>query len=148
MNVEVTPIEERLRTLVVDIVRNCQATVAQNFERLSNQSATTRVPRQVSSHETNVPQVVGEGSSGGEEGRGRVADTPGPNFFVEPPHLNEEMITSVPVASNYLASQDTNLARTSDSGYGSHSSSCGCLCHFTNGLGSTLYGICNLKEEV
>ena len=148
MNVEVTPIEERLRTLVVDIVRNCQATVAQNFERLSNQSATTRVPRQVSSRETNLPQVAGEGSSGGQESTGGVADTRGPNFFVEPPHLNEEMITSVPVASNYPPNQDPTLARTSDSGYGSLSNSCGCACHSTSGLSSTLNGIYNFHQNV
>ena len=148
VNVEVAPIQEQLRTILVDIVRSCQATVAQNFELLSNQSATTRVPRQASSYETNLPQIVEEESSEREEGSGEGVDTRGPNFFVEPPHLNEEMITSVPVASNCPPNQDSTLARTSDSGYASQSNFCGCLCHFTNGLSSTLYGRFNFDEDV
>ena len=75
-----------------------------------------------------------------EEGSSEGANTRGPNFSVEPPHLNEDMIPSVPVASNYPPNQDSTLARTSDSGYGSHSNSCGCPCHSTSGLSSTLNG--------
>lgn len=146
MNVEVAPIQEQLRTILVDIVRNCQATVAQNFELLGSQSATTRVPRQASSYETNLPQIVEEESSEREEGSG--VDTRGPIFFVEPPHLNEEMITSVPVASAYPPNQDSTLARTSDSGYASQSNFCGCWCHFTSELSSTLYGRFNFDEDV
>ena len=147
VNVEVAPIEERLRTLVVNIVRNCQATVAQNFELLNNRPTIAGVPRQTSSNE-NLPQVAEEESSGREEGTGGGADTHGPNLFVEPPHLNGDIVTSVPVVSNYLTCQNKHLARISDSGYGLHSNSCGCSCHFTSGLDSTLYGIYYPNDEV
>ena len=148
MDVEAAPIEERVRTLFLDILRNCQATVARNFELLNSQSATIRVPRQAFPYETSLPQIEEEQSSGREEGSGEGVSTPGPNFFVEPPHLDEDMITSVPVASNYPPKEDSTLARTSDSGYGSHSNSCGCSCHLTSGLSSTLYGIYNINEKV
>ena len=144
MDVEAAPIQERVRTVFLDILRNCQATVARNFELLNSQSATIRVPRQASPYGTSLPQIVEEQSSGREGVSGEGADTRGPNFFVEPPHLNEDMITSVPVASNYPPNEDMTLARTSDSGYGSHSKSCGCVCHLTSGLSSTLHGRYNL----
>ena len=147
VNIEVAPIEERLRTFVVDIVRDCQATVARDFELLNNQTAATGVPIQASFYETNLSQVAEGESRGREGGTGGVADTHGSNIFVEPPHLNEDMITSVPVAS-YHPNQDTTLARTSDSGIGSFSSSCGCPCHFTGGLTTTLYGRYSFDEKV
>ena len=148
MDVEAAPIEERVRTLFLDILRNCQATVARNFELLNSQSATIRVPRQASLYEISLPQIVEEQSGRREEGSGEGVDTRRPNLFVEPQHPNEDMITSVSVGPNYLPSkQDLALAQTSDSGHGTHSNSCGCSCHFTSGLSSTLYGIYTLNEQ-
>ena len=138
MDVEAAPIEGRVRTLFLDILCNCQATVARNFELLNSQSATIRIPRQASPYETVLSRLVEEQSSRREEGSGDGLRAPGPNFSVEPPHLNEDMITSVPVASNNPPKEYTTLARTSDSGYGSRSSSCGCSYHLTSGLSSTL----------
>ncbi|KAM0794782.1 hypothetical protein BDR22DRAFT_922029 [Usnea florida] len=138
VDVEAAPIEGRVRTLFLDILCNCQANVARNFELLNSQSATIRIPRQAPPFQTLLSRIVEEQISGIQEGSGDGLRAPGPNFFVEPPHLNEDMITSVPVASNFPPKEDTTLARTSDSGYGSRSNSCGCSCHLTSGLSSTL----------
>ena len=145
---EVAPIEERVRTRFVDIVRDCQATAARDFELSNSQSGIIREPRQASPYGTRLPRIVEERSSGREEDSGEGAGVHRPNSFVEPQHLDEGMIMSAPVASNYPSNQDTTLARTSDYTYGSYSDPCECSCHFTSGLSTTLHGMDKFDGKV
>ena len=134
------PIEEQLRALLVDIVRNCQSTVAQNFELMNRPSEGTRALAQHPSQETYVAHTAGSESRERAGSSGAGTRSPGPNFFVEPPHLDEEVVASLPATSHRAENKGENLAQASDSGYGTLFSPCQCPCHLTNGLSSTLYG--------
>ncbi len=135
------PIEEQLRTLLVDIVRNCQSTVAHNFDLMNGQPGNTRAPAQPSFQDTRVAHAADSESSERASGSGEGTGDPGPNFFVEPPHLDEE----VPSMSHCAQKLGSNLDQASDSGYGSLLSPCQCSCHFASGLSSTLYGRIHIR---
>ena len=140
MESEFAPIEERLRAMVVDIVRTCQSAVAQNFHLTiapaSSANDQSQSPsRTILSIETAV-QTHGEPF---QSFPNSSAANP-PDFYREPPHLSAE--ASIPFASSIyshgsaIGSQNSN----SDSGYGSAPPSCDCSCHGYSNTWNTANG--------
>ncbi|KAL9069045.1 MAG: hypothetical protein Q9161_005803 [Pseudevernia consocians] len=111
VNARMEPIEEQLRALLVDIVRNCQSTVAQNFELMNRPSEGTRALAQHPSQETYVAHTAGSESRERAGSSGAGTRSPGPNFFVEPPHLDEEIVASLPATSHRAENKGENLAQ-------------------------------------
>ena len=149
------PIEEELRTLFVDIVRNCQSTVAHNWERMNVPSASTRISAQPAPRETVVIHAMGNGSN---ESSRAGADNCGLDSSVNPPDLDDGGIDGVilsipvspdlndgamsarPVKPSFDNNQGNNLAQISEFGYTGILEDCQCPCHHTSGLSSTLGG--------
>ena len=97
VNTEMVPLEENLRRLLVDIVRRCQSTVAENFR-------VTRPSKRVSpnSPQQPSPQAISPLPTGGEKFftdsqllAPTVAGTTS-GFFEEPPHMHVEAGPSCP----------------------------------------------------
>ena len=120
------PIGERVRSMVVDIVRTSQSTVARNFNLMiaSTFSADDRTQphsqtvtqAEIGVHTREVPARLTMNDT---------ADNP-LDLYREPPHLNAEAsATTLGSASSVTGTQ--NLS--SDSGYSSTPNSCGCFCH-------------------
>ena len=54
VNAEMAPLEKRLRAMLVDIVRRCQSTVAQNFDRIRSLRAVDNDAPQVEPNPTPI----------------------------------------------------------------------------------------------
>lgn len=126
MESQVAPIEERVRAMVVDIVRTCQSTVARNFHLMvapnpsaDDQTATSTQP---------TASIEAALQSQKESNHALFDNTRGSSsaFFREPPYLNAEVGSSFSGPINSVGgSQDPG----SDSGYSSLPNSCSCSCH-------------------
>lgn len=139
------PIEEQMRTLLVDIVRNCQSTVANNFERLNTSSGSIRAAVQPLIRDTYVAHAAAGQSSERVNGSREDSSNAGPALDEEPYRLNEELIARTPATSHCAAA---NIDQGSDSGYGNLFSPCECPCHLSNGLNSTLPGKLCIQSDV
>ena len=64
VNAEVIPTEDRLKVLVVDIIRRCQSTVAQNFEQLKKPISEPQGPDLLSAS-AGTPDGPGNGGTVG-----------------------------------------------------------------------------------
>ena len=122
---QIAPIEERVREMVVEIVRTCQSTVARNFAlMITPTSADDRTQPHsqtvtLADLGTNTRQEPARTS--GDDG----ADHPS-ELYREPPHLNAEAsATSLGPVSNVQECPTLS----SDSGYSSIPNSCACFCH-------------------
>ena len=127
---QIAPIEERVRAIVVDIVRTCQSTVAQNFHTRFAPTSSANDPTQSS------PQAIAPnrtaGSTPEEAAESGINDATGNHldFFQEPPHLTAGARASLPVPTMYNHNDITrNQNENSDSGYGSLPVACNCSCH-------------------
>ena len=125
---QIAPIEERVRAMVVDIVRTCQSTVARNFLTISSPSSNNSqlqsssqikpsIENSVHSHRDST-QLSMDGMGGNSL-----------DFFREPPHLNAEASALVPDLTHAPYSVTESQSQNSDSGYGSLPNTCGCSCH-------------------
>ena len=125
MESQIAPIEERVRAMVVDILRDCQSTVARRFHLTRSPTLLVNDRTQSPSQPTNLFQAGVQ--SGAEHPISRDETTDDPlDFFREPPHVASEASTS------FLGPINTVMGLqnpTSDSGYASLPSSCGCSCH-------------------
>ncbi len=140
MNARMEPIREELRTLIANIVRNCQSTVDHNFELMNTSSGNMRAPQQSSTQEMYIAQAAETESYEGANGSGEGTSNPEPDFSVEPSHLGEGFITSAPATSHCRRKQGADLAPASNSGSENPFNTCKCLCHSATGLNSTLHG--------
>jgi hypothetical protein len=142
---EMAPIEESLRTLLVDIVRRCQSTVAQNFQRLHgakpNSNSSTRSPSLGSvpiQQPLPQPSIVNQAL----------------HHYQEPPFQSLEAGVSDwgSRLENHVHVEGSQ-APFSDSGYGSavNHDPCDCPCHLNNNFGDAVSGLqscewCTLKH--
>ncbi len=129
------PIEEQLRTLIVDIVRNCQLAVAHDWELMNSPSASMTVAARPASQETYVAHAVRNGDC--EDSRAGASSHELTNF-VKPPGLDDGTVLPVPVTPDYGNDQGDSLASISEWGYGNPFDPCECSCHGNGGLSSTL----------
>ena len=130
VNTRMIPIEEGLRRLLVDVVRRCQSTVAENFR-------VTRPPREVS---TNSPQQPSSQAIPPLPSRTEtfltnsqlldpaIAGTTS-GFFEEPPHMPVEAGASCPRPLEGADRLDAPQNEFTDSGYGGSLEACDCNCH-------------------
>ena len=135
---QIAPIEERVRAMVVDIVRTCQSTVARNFH-LTIAPTSLANSRTQSSSEVSASAGIAVGDHGepAQVPMDRTADSP-MEFFPElshlnletsaPPHLNSEASGSLQVIPQ-LESITENMNQDSDLGFTSPLFPCGCSCH-------------------
>ena len=145
---QITPIEEHVRTMVVDIVRSCQSTVARNFH-LTVSPTSSASDRMQPSFQSITPAENGGDTRVGSAPLSRhdTADNP-LDSFCEPPHLSAEASASSPgPKSRATGSQDPNSA----TGYSSLPHSCGCSCHdysnYLNTVDSKRISLCALKSS-
>ena len=142
VNTKMVPIEEDLRRLLVDIVRRCQSTVAENFR-------VTRPPRKVS---TNSPQQSSSQAISPLPPRGEtlltdsqllaptMADTT-LGFFEEPPHVHVEAGPSCQRPLEGTDRLELSQNQFTDSGYGGFPEACDCNCHFVSEIDDIVNGI-------
>ena len=129
MESQVAPIEDRVRAMVVDIVRTCQSTVAQNYHRtvapasLAN-SQMRSSSQTIASTGSTVPTYQGLVQPSSDSTAGDPLD-----FFREPALLNLEASLSFPDPVYNHNSLTASQNRSSDSGYGTLQSPCDCSCH-------------------
>lgn len=129
VNAEMVPIEEHVRSLVVEIVRNCQTAVAQNYQLIVAPPSSTgdsihsppqsKVQNQTVSTENSIllqPAAV-------------ASNNLTTSFFQELPYLDADTSSSIPGPSYNPFDQDPNLYQAPDSGYGSLPGDCQCFCH-------------------
>ena len=160
MESQIAPIEERVRAMVVDIVRTCQSTVARNYHlAMAPTSSANQLTQPSSPAIASIENTVSMyGHPAQISGNGNVASptvstyedsaqisgngTVGPplDFFREPPHLNAEASTLFPGSVYNPSSVAGYQNQISDSGYASLRSSCGCSCHDYSNAWNTANG--------
>lgn len=130
VNTRMVPIEEELRRLLVDVVRRCQSTVAENFRVTRPQrDLSTNSPQQPSSQAiSQLPsreetfltnsQLLGSTLAGKTSG-----------FFEEPPHMHVEAEPSCPRPLEGTDRLNVPQNQLTDSGYGGSLEACDCNCH-------------------
>ena len=140
VNTEMVPLEENLRRLLVDIVRRCQSTVAENF----------RVTRPSKKVFTNSPQQPSSSTISPLPPRGKTFLTDSQllaptlagttsGFFEEPPHV--EAGPSYPRLPEGTEGLGIPQNQFTDSGYGSSLEACECSCHVTLEIDDIMNGI-------
>ena len=137
---EIAPIEDRVRSLVVDIVRTCQSTVARNFHLMVAPASSANDQTQPST-QTTVSTEAGE-KKHEESTHANVDDIGGSSldFYREPPHLDAEASASSLGSMYNYSSVAGNYNQSSDSGYGSLPNSCSCSCHDYSNAWNTTHG--------
>ena len=136
VDTEMKPIEENLRSLVVDMVRRCQSTVEENF-RMSRRprlgdgiDPSLQEPGIIPSSQADENCRSNDSQSPEVNAENRVTD-----FFHEPPHLAMDVgssYTELPLNINPSESSQSPLV---DSGYGSSMQGpCSCICHYMHRL--------------
>ena len=123
---QIAPIEERVRAMIVDIVRTAQSTIARNFNSMNAPTSSADDETQPHSQTVRLAEL---GALSSEEPAQTFgidgADHPS-ELYHEPPHLNAEASASFPdPVSIAIGSQ----YHSSDSGYSSLPFSCPCSCH-------------------
>ncbi|KAL9134542.1 MAG: hypothetical protein Q9175_004270 [Cornicularia normoerica] len=126
---QIAPIEERVRAMVVDIVRTCQSTVARNFHltiaptslandrvHSSSQAIASNV---ITTHTHEEPALI---STDGTAGNSL-------DFFREPSFLNAKASASLPGPMYKQSSTTADQNPSLDSGYASLPYFCDCSCH-------------------
>ena len=123
---QIAPIEERVRAMIVDIVRTCQSTVARNFNLVIAPTSSADDRTQSHSQTVTLAEVgVHTREEPARSHRNGTADDP-LDLYREPPHLDAEASATIP----YPVSMGTGSQNhSSDSGYSSIPHSCACSCH-------------------
>ena len=130
VNAEISPIEESLKSMLVDIVRRCQSTVAQNYDRIHPSSSQERESTSSQVLNTSFLSQAEDININGDlstAGRQQPLEQPAHRyeintaaFFEEPPLQCTSTMDMQPGAYH----RDL-AAQSSDSGYGSFSF---CIC--------------------
>ena len=127
---QVAPIEERVRAMVVDIVRTCQSTVARTFHLTiaptslvqDRGPSTTQASasNDITAHTQEEPV---HGSAYGTAGNSL-------NFFQEHSPINAEASASLPTPMYDHNNSINHQSQSQDSGYGTLTDTCDCICHY------------------
>ncbi|CAF9941891.1 hypothetical protein IMSHALPRED_003086 [Imshaugia aleurites] len=136
---QVAPIEERVRAMVVDIVRTCQSTVARNF-RLTIAPSSSAGDRLQSSQA--IASVEDATHTREEPDQTSVDGTAEDSldFLREPSLFNAEASESLPDLIYNHNDVSGHESQSSDSGYGSLSKHCDCSCHDYSSAWNTANG--------
>lgn len=146
---QVAPIEERVRAMIIDIVRTCQSTVARNFHltiapaSLSNDRIRSSLPP-IASTETNTTSLP-EAIEPAVNDPMTTTDS-SQEFFNEPPHFDVGDNASLqgPMSDWDIISPENRTGlvdQVSDSGYASLPHFGGCSCHTCNTMNAPKGGI-------
>ena len=137
---QVAPIEERVRAMMVDIVRTCQSTVARSFH-LTIAPTSSVQDRAPSTTQATASNDINTNSQ--EEPLQDSAYAIGSNsldFFRETSLLTSEAGASFPITM-YNHSNSINSQRQSqDSGYETPPRNCDCHCHDDSAIGNPTLG--------
>ena len=149
VNTKMVPIEEDLRRLLVDIVRRCQSTVAENFRVTRPTSKVyTNSPQQSSSQALSPLQTRGETFLTESQLRApTMADTTS-GFFEEPPHVHLQAGPSCPRPPEGTDRLEPPQNQFTDSGYGGFLEACNCNCHVGLEIDDIVNGIFSSWQSV
>ena len=148
VNTEMVPIEENLRRLLVDIVRRCQSTVAENFRVTRPPSKVpTNSPQQSSSQAISPLQTRETSLPDSQLLAPTIADTTS-GFFEEPPHVHMEAGFSYPRPPESTDALEPPQDQFTDSGYGGFLGPCGCNCHVGIEIDDIVNGIFSPWQSV
>ena len=126
MEFQLAPIEERVRAMVIDIVRESQSTVARDFHLTRSAALLANDQTQSPTQPTSLVQAsVQLAAQHAQVSRENTIEDP-LDFFHEPPHVASEDSTSFLVPANTVMGLQNP---TTDSGYASFQNSCSCSCH-------------------
>lgn len=130
---QVAPIEERVRAMVVDIVRTCQSTVARSFPLTITPNSLVQ-DRGTSTTQASASNDITAYSQEGPV-HGSAYGTAGNflDFFREPSLLTGEASASLPTPMYDINPQ----SQSQDSGYGTLPDECDCHCHHDSTIGNT-----------
>lgn len=133
INTEIAPIEEGLKAMLVDIVRRCQSTVAQNYERIrladlvEDEESGHKSCTSASSSHTKIPKTQNLWGYAqlekNPDQRTTIEDESTSWFFQELPMLEPSNANDVPPGMRDTVPEE----QTSDSGYWSFGNFCTCL---------------------
>lgn len=143
---QVAPIEERVRTMVVDIVRTCQSTVARNFH------LTIAPTSQAHDRITSSPQASSSYENATHTYEEPIHDSAyaiagnSLDFFREPSLLTGEASASLPIAMYNHSNSINSQSQSQDSGYGTLTDTCDCLCHRHSTLSTSTIGCSNCPD--
>ena len=134
---QIAPIEERVRAMVVDIVRTSQSAVARNLNFIIAKTSSADERTQPLSPTLILAEIgVHTREEPARLFRNDTADDP-LDLYREPPHLSAEAsATTLGPVSSLSGTQNLN----SDSGYSSIPNSCACFCHDYSNTGNTTNG--------
>ena len=138
---QVAPIEERVRAMVVDIVRTCQSTVARNFHLTiaPTSSVQDRAPSTAQATASNDINT----NSQEEPVHGSAYDVAGNSvdFFQEPSPINAEANASHSYPMLYYEGNPVDPQSWSqDSSYITLPDSCDCHCHHNSTIENREFG--------
>ena len=143
INAEMVPIEENVKKLLVDIVRNCMSTVAQNYKQLRGIRLSAGNSTESSILSFAVEQQTREGSIATSHVLSPGPPHPRTLFFEEPPHVAVDTMPVATAISHERISGPGQEVQYSDSGYGSYFDSCFCICHLYVDYEKVLDGMCH-----
>ena len=135
---EAALIEERVRAMVVDVVRTAQSTIARNFRHTIApiSQAHDRIPSspQESSLNENTTHIHEEPIQSPAYGiAGNSLDS-----FRVPSLLTDEASASLPTTIYDPSDSITHQSQSQDSGYGTLNDPCNCLCHYPSTWDTTM----------
>lgn len=113
VDAQIAPLEESLKALLVDIVRRCQSTVAQNYGRINPTSPAKSGGLPGATAPPRVEHATTEGTL--------MPLVGSPSLFEEPPLLTANEVDAIATLFPSLPYNDA-----SDSGYGSQRT-CNCI---------------------
>ena len=123
---QIAPIEERVRAMIVDIVRTSQSTVARNFNSMNAPTSSADDETQPHSQTVRLAELGALSIDEPAQTFG-VDDADHPSeLYHEPPHLNAEVSATFPDSVSIATGSQNH---SSDSGYSSLPNSCACSCH-------------------
>ena len=135
VNARNEPITEEMRTLVVNIVRNCQVASAHNWELRTGSSISTVTLPQAASQRTNAaPETEDEYH---ESSKARTSKSERSNF-VKFPGLDNDTVLPGPENPGHDEDHSSNPVQITNLDLESLFEPCRCSCHHSFGLNSTL----------
>jgi len=134
VNTEMAPLEQNIRSQLVDIVRRCLSTLAQNYRATRELNGDVMGFSQPPASQAAPPAHFREHGLSHEDFVS--ANDTGSNmadFFLEPPHMGSGMSSLYPNLPEGSNCPEPSQDQPIDSGYGSVPDSCDCACHNLTG---------------
>ena len=147
VDAEIAPLEENIKALVVDVVRRCQSTVAQNYGRIK--SSTDVTATQVEEKSAHAIEPLHRQNTNAHDAGFVQSLFTEPPFRDQPVFLSDSAAIADWAATNTLEGQQSFPSLHSDSGYGTLLDGYGCQCGDVPGQSGSIdenCAACGLKR--